>query len=102
MNYWEDRISNQTFDGDQKYRVFVVHNFYNGHCYDYSGRVCVVYGRSSEDALARARWDKELIEGDFRKRRVCSTPFSKGRLLIRKSDKYHLKDRDIHSPHLIG
>ena len=82
---------------DATYRVFVVHNFFNGRCYDYSGRTVNVQGRTPEDALYRARKDKLEIERDLRAQRHWPSR----KLLIRKSDTYHLKDSDIHSPALV-
>lgn len=83
-------------EGDKQYRVFIVHNFFNGHCYDYSGVSYFTYGQDEGDALARARMHKEDIENDLRARRYHGK-----NLLIRKSDNYRLKDHDIHSPKLV-
>lgn len=81
---------------DKIYQIYVMHNFYAGKYYDYSGRAYPILASSPEEALAIARKYKGEIEADLR-----SKFFKVGSRRVRmisKNDKHHLKDSSFHSP----
>lgn len=79
---------------DKVHTVYVRHNYYEGKHYNNGGRAYPVLAKSPEEAESIAKTHKDKIESHLRTLKVKSGNASRN--LIAKSDKYHLKDEDIH------